>query len=410
MFWDKWIPERYHFKQEVCAVEAVFRDADVKYYYTHLKTKGARLEVVNSGVCDEPKQLPNTIIKNKVPLLLIINGKGVVLKKAEWSETEEESFTPSRIIETHLPALQINEFYIQFYRQGPGNGFIALCRKDQADSLQSEFLALHPDLAAFYIGTPVIIGLQNLWQNYNSIHTVLHTVELTNGKIESIAASVNETERPSFKVDDLQLAPGQLTGFAAGLAYLTRQPLVSNLNDVVEQFSIQHAERNKFRFLQIVIVAVALCMALTNVFFYSRYFNASNALDTELNVYQGKNDEINRLLNDYQKKKDLIENAGVLHKNAISEYADRIASTLPDGVVLTDMQFNPPVQNDDDSLVSYFKNQITIKGNCNKSLTINEWENVLKMQSFIKDVSLEKFIYNSEGFIPNFELKVTTKE
>lgn len=410
MFWDKWIPEKYHYKQEVCAVEAVYSDIGLRYYYTHLKTKGAKLEVLSSGVCDEPKQLPNAIIKNKIPLVVIVNGKGVVLKKAEWSEAEEDAFDAARIIETQLPALQMNEFYIQLYRQAAGSGYIALCRKDLADALQAELTNLHPDLAAFYIGTPVITGLQTLWQNYNSLHTAIHTVELTNGKIDTITTTVSDAERPGFNVEDVRVAPEQLTGFAAGFAYLTRQHVAVNLNAAVEQVSIAHTERNKFRFLQIVAVAIALCLALTNVFFYSKYFNASNAIDSELNVYQGKNDEINRLLNDYQKKKDLIEHAGVLHKNAMSEYADRIASTLPDGVVLTDMQFNPPVQNDEDSLVSYLKNQITIKGNCNKSLTINEWENVLKMQSFIKDVSLEKFIYNSEGFIPNFELKVTTKE
>jgi hypothetical protein len=50
-----------------------------------------------------------------------------------------------------------------------------------------------------------------------------------------------------------------------------------------------------------------------------------------------------------------------------------------------------------------------IKGNCNKSLILNEWVSVLKMQKFIKDVSLEKFTFNKETALPNFEIRIITE-
>ncbi|MBL7932786.1 MAG: hypothetical protein JNL60_12830 [Bacteroidia bacterium] len=128
-------------------------------------------------------------------------------------------------------------------------------------------------------------------------------------------------------------------------------------------------------------------------------------------VYQGKYEQVNQLLSDYQKNKDLIENAGVLGKNSLSEYADKIGKTLPDEVVLTELYFNPKQDKDEteDSLVTFQNKQLILRGNCGKSFIVNEWLSVLKMQKFIRDVNLEKFVYNNNGVAPNFEIKLKTE-
>jgi hypothetical protein len=76
---------------------------------------------------------------------------------------------------------------------------------------------------------------------------------------------------------------------------------------------------------------------------------------------------------------------------------------------LHNLEIKQQLKDSEDSLITFSSKQLIIKGNCNKSLIINEWANVLKMQKFIKDVSLEKFSYNSEGLLPNFEIKIITE-
>jgi Tfp pilus assembly protein PilN len=158
-------------------------------------------------------------------------------------------------------------------------------------------------------------------------------------------------------------------------------------------------------------VIIAFTAAIVNVLFYTTYFDKNNKLETELSVYQGKYEQINQLLSDYQKNKGLIENAGVLNRNKLSEYADKIGKTLPDEVVLSDLYFNPKKEDDEnaDSLVKFENKILVLKGNCSKSFIVNEWINVLKMQNFIKTISLEKFVYNNQGMLPNFEIKLMTE-
>lgn len=406
MIWDKWIPKNYHYKKEVCAIEIVFQEAGTIFYYTHLKTKNGKLEVISTSKSNDTLQIPAAIEKNKLPLVVVVNGKGIILKKVQWNEGEERS--PNSILQSNLSNLNVNDFYVQLIQQENATGFISLCRKDLLDSFLNSFKNAKLNLAEVFIGVPVVSALQPFWQSYNVVYTSLQTIQLTNNTIDAVIPTETK-ESVNFKIDDIQLTPTYVIGFASALSYLMRNVTVFNANDNLQNLALEHTQKNKLRFVQVVFIGIALLLSLSNVFFYSKYFTANNKLDTELNVYQGTNDEINRLLSDYQKKKDVIESSGVLNKNTLSEFADRIAITIPEGVQLTELYFNPQILNDEDTLVSYQSNQLIIKGNCNKSLIINEWENVLKMQKFIKDVSLEKFSYNNEGIVPNFEIKISTK-
>ncbi|WP_317897775.1 hypothetical protein [Aurantibacillus circumpalustris] len=407
MFWDKWIPKKYFVKAEVCALEVCYNDEGTKYHCTTLRSKNNKLEIVQTNSYEDSLVLPETITKNKIPVVIILNGKGIIIKKITLAENLEEDF--KEIIKQNLPAIQIDDFYAQIFKQSDNSAFISLCRKEQVNNIITDLKNKKYDLATVLIGAPAVIGLQPLWSNFNSIETSIHLIELTNGVLDTI--STQESTIPkTVKIDDLSFGSEYTLGFACGLSYLMQRPVAENNSEVLSQLVIKHIEKNKFRFLVISAVIIAFVSAVVNVLFYTSYFDKNNKLETELSVYQGKYEQINQLLSDYQKNKGLIENAGVLNRNKLSEYADKIGKTLPDEVVLSDLYFNPKKDDDEnaDSLVKFQNKVLILKGNCSKSFIVNEWINVLKMQNFIKAISLEKFIYNNQGMLPNFEIKLTT--
>lgn len=407
MFWDKWIPHKYWVKSEVFVVEACYGEEGPVYYYTHLKNKNNKLVLAASGILKD-LELPVAIQKNKIPLVLVLNGKGVVVKKLGFNEENPESFED--LLRDNLPAINAEEFYIQLYRQENGTGFISFCRRDILNVLLDQVAKRKYDLAKIFIGAPAVIGLKPLWSKFSAVRLSVQRVELTNSYIDVIN-SVTATEGEILQLEDLTFSSEHTLGLAGGLAYLTQRSIAENNNPTLETLFAKHQEKNKFKFLILILVGVTFILAVTNVFFYSSYFDKNNKLETELSVYQGKYDQINQLLSDYQRNKDLIEDAGVLGKNRLSEYADRIGKTLPDEVVLSELYFNPKLQKEDteDSLVTFQNKQLVLKGNCEKSFIVNEWLSVLKMQKFIKEVNLEKFVYNNNGVAPNFEIKVITE-
>ena len=303
MFWDKWIPKKYLVKSEICALELAFSETSVNYYFTHLKNKNNKLEITDKGTFTEVSELPKLILKNKIPLLLIANGKGIILKKIALNQEFEQNF--DQIIKNNLPTINPTEFFVQLYQQNSSTAFIALCRKEQPLQIINELKTKKYDIAAVYLGAPAIIGLQPLWTNYNSIPTTFHTVEITNDAVENINTSVSENS--TIKIDDLSFSSNHTLGFATGLSYLTQTKIAETDNEELLVIETLHDEKNKFKFLMICVVAIAFVLAITNVLFYTTYFDKNNRLETELGVYQGKYEQINQLLNDYQKKKDLIE-------------------------------------------------------------------------------------------------------
>lgn len=408
MFWDKWIPKKYFVKSEVCAVEVCYADQGTKYHCTTLRGKNNKLEVIQTQSIHDSLVLPDSISKNKIPLVIILNGKGIIIKKITLGENSEEDFKV--IIKQNLPAIRIDDFYAQIFKQGDHSAFISLCRKEQVNNVIVDLKNKKHDLAAILIGAPSVIGLQPLWSNFNALETSLHLIELTNGVVDTISTQ-DSTQIKTIKIDDLAFGSEYTLGFAGGLSYLMQRPIAENNSETLSFIEDRHIEKNKFRFLMISAVVVAFTVAIVNVLFYTSYFDKNNKLETELSVYQGKYEQINQLLSDYQKNKGLIENAGVLNRNKLSEYADKIGKTLPDEVILSDLYFNPKKDDDEnaDSLVKFENKILVLKGNCSKSFIVNEWINVLKMQNFIKAISLEKFVYNNQGMLPNFEIKLTTE-
>src|SRR5687768_6035764 len=121
MFWDSWIPKKYLAKSEICAVEICFNDDGPVYHYTYLRNKSNKLELAETGSCKDTLVLPGVILKNKIPLILIVNGKGVILKKISLSENSEDSF--EEIIRQNLPAINTADFYVQLYKQKDASAF-----------------------------------------------------------------------------------------------------------------------------------------------------------------------------------------------------------------------------------------------------------------------------------------------
>lgn len=407
MFWDKWIPEKYLVNSTVCGIEVVFTNEGYTLNYTLLKNQNKKLSISESGDCESFSRLPETIKKSKCPLVLNFTGKGVINKKASFSSKEE--LHSADFIHQHLPAVNSDEFYFQILPQENGSCFIGLLRKEQSDSLIAEVNSIKLEIADVIIGQGVIISITKLIGAYNQISAGSSKVELLNGYIENIIPTEEQTTE--IKLGELAIKSSYINAFSAAFSYLTSQSLYINEGNSLINHKIKHSEKSKLKVAKYFFVGLAFVICLVNFLIFSNYYSKSNKLQSELDIYQDKYEQINELLSSYEKKKVLIEQTGLLEGNSLAKYSDKIASTLPQEVVLADFYLNPQAktENVEDTLTAYQRNVILVKGNCNSSMTINEWVNVLKSQNFIKDVNLEKFLFNNEGNQPNFEIKIITE-
>ncbi len=407
MWWERWIPGSYLTKSSVCGVECIFDEAGVSYHYCVLQIRKNKVEILTEGITGDITEILAAAKKTSSPISLSVSGKGIIIKKIIFSEND--SLQLKNLLQQHLPAIPFNEFYVQFYKNAAGSGHIAVCRKEQTNELITLFKKNKTEVVNIFIGSLVCNALSNLTQGYNRLTTSITQLELANGFVESVEPMGN-AEQVSLTVDGLNISSAQLVSFASGFSYLTRQANYNSDDPEINSLPLNHSEKIKVKLLLFVLIAVLFIISgINSVLFFQKY-EANNALEIELNLYESKNTEITQLLESYQKKKSLIEQAGIFDDKKISIYADKIAASLPADIVLRELYFNPEEgETEEDSLMDFKQNQLIIKGNCSKSLLLNDWVNVLKSQSFVKSVNLENFVFNSEGHLPNFVLKLETE-
>ncbi len=406
MWWERWIPGSYLTKSSVCGVECVFGETGITYHYAVLQTRKNKIEVAKQGSTSDLDEVLAVAKKLSAPLCLVLSGKGIMVKKILLGG--HEALDLKDLMQQHLPAIQASEFYTQFYQNDNGSGHIALCRKEQLNQLTG---ALGPkaEPANVYIGSAVCNALSVITASYNRLSSSTLRLELSNGFLDE-SHPLGDTDPVTLSIDGLSVAPAQILAFAAGFAYLSRQEVYTTDNTEIERLPKQHAEKIRVRILLFFFIAILFVISGVNSVVFFQKFEEHTALEVELNLYESKNSQITKLLEEYQKKKSLIEQAGVFDHKKISVYADKIAASLPQDIVLREMYFNPEDGEAElDSLADFRQNELIIKGNCSKSLLLNDWVNVLKSQSFVKSVNLENYIFSSEGHLPNFVLKLKTE-
>lgn len=406
MFWEKWIPKSYLLDTPICGVECTIDDNQTQYYYCLIDSSKKALSIVNKGSNTDLEQIIQLTQKKKTPILFSVTGKGIITKKIIFSENE--NLEVDELVKRYLSTINANEFYCQFYQCNENSGYLSVCRQSLLDELIKPLLEKQLIINVF-IGPIITNALAPAIQSYNQLKTNVYDLELNNGLVDGIKA-ITSQENTQIKIDGLELPTDIVISFASCFGYLTQQTNYSSLQSKLSNLPTKHLEKNKLKVLILSLVAIFLVISATNAFLFFQKHEEQTLLETELNLYESKNNQITQLLENYQKKKNLIEQAGIFSNQYLSIHADKIAASLPEEILLRELNFNPMEQEtEEDSLVQFNEKEIIIKGNCNKSLLLNEWLNVLKSQSFIQSADLETFIYHSEFHQPNFVIKLKTK-
>ncbi|MBN8693538.1 MAG: hypothetical protein J0L69_10095 [Bacteroidetes bacterium] len=408
MLLNKWISEKWLLNSSVCGLELVLTDESIIYHYTILKTKNEQITLSEAGTCHALSDLPQHIVKNKIPLVIILTGKGIITRRLKINN--ETELLREDFLSQNLPAFSAPEFFCQSYVQTNNSVVCSIIRNVQIQKLTGDFEKNKFDLAEVLIGPAALIGITSLLPSNTSLQSACYKININNNCIDAIEMVSNDTiENHHLNVAGINISRQNLLSFAGAFLYLTQQNI--HFNHQILTYKQTHLEKQKIKLLSYCLVGLTFFLCLLNFFAFSHYFNTSKELQGELEVYEGKHEIINELLNSYEKKKGLLDKAGVSDLNPVAKYADKIAKTIPKEVVLTELIFSPPLNKDEepDSLAGFEKDVLIIKGNCRKSLMVNEWVNILKSLDFIKNVNLEVFRFNNEGNLPNFELKIITE-
>ena len=374
-----------------------------------LKRNGNKLSIVTSkdGI-NSLEELLKEIAKVNCPLVLSINGKGIIYKNLN----EKFNSTYQDALQKVFPTGNEAEFHVQLFHGFSDNVFIAVIRKEILNEIISLFNASKLSVINVVLGmytTEMLLPFLNEQSSLQKIKLNNTSILFEDGRWKEIIEEPNE-EQTKINFGDEQIDSTLLLPLSAAMTYFIGFNQLSNNNNFLKQAKKEAEHKKAFVTFSRVLIGFLFLISVSNAFFFNKYFQKKNRLDSELLVFQGSLQNYDKLKKQLTDKKDFLDKSGLLVGSRTSYYTDRLLYDMPDEVQLTYFNMYPYTNTTEEDSVPKFENKrLLIKGICTKSIFLNEWMKLLKSKDFVQDVFLGNYNQESKSVIGKFDLDVKLK-
>ena len=332
----------------------------------------------------------------KTFVALNLSGKGILQKQIEKTD-EIHTGNFSQI----LPNANFEDFYIQNFVSG-SQSFISVIRKAEADKWIDQlkdqgYSPLSLSLGPFPVQN--IISQLNIYGNEVLFdgHLIERDDELqwTGYRYDPTALSPFVLKIESEVINEKLLIP-----YAAAFQLV----LASNLDAIqaqVPSLAVEFQKKlvdNKLKVSGFGVLAFLFVLLLVNFFLFSWLNSANNKLTGQVSRSAQSTTDIQQVNDQVQQKEALLKTLGWESDMNKSTLIDQLASLLPPEITWKEAAVDPidlsasRVQ----KAVVFFDRKIRITGTAEKIIPVNEWIARIKTKTWVKNVQMDSYTFNSE--------------
>jgi len=349
---------------------------------------------------DDPKDVLK-FIGSQIPLVILVDGKGVIHRKVEKSDGPEW-------LRTVLPNANKEDFFVQHCEASENSVFVSIARKDLLKCITDELinLGLKPvDLLLGPFCVEQIIPFLDIKNNELKIDEYKLIVE--ENKIIDYSANDNSEVQSEIRMGDENIEADKLLPFAAAFRYFFHLPILGNDENMLAKIKDDFLWGRFFKMAGLSALIFSFSLLLVNFLlfdhFNKNYQDVSAIFESNKVIIR----EADSLKISLQKRKAFMTKAGLLGQTKFSFFADRLASKMPSGINLNMLSFNPIVKKINESeKIGFAEQRIIIKGNSTDSYKINSWIKEIRTENWVKDVTLENYSQPPDRSYGQFELNV----
>ena len=377
-----------------CGVEHTFIDGQGKLNALLLKKKKDEFLIENTFECDHVNNLKKLLNKEQ-HLFLIINTDQVL------SKILRGVFDTQKAIAQAFPNLNIEDFYYEVYSANE-NTFIAICRKDYINNILLEYDTNHLNVIGFSLGNLAISQLVNLIDK-SSIETSNSTVTFVD-KIISDIQPTSGTTTTSYNINGLKITKNYTLPLAGIISYYTLYvSTASNFKDHIGKLYNDFFNKRVFDIGLKAGLTTVFVLLLVSFLFFSSYTSNINIITSELELNKTYKNSLLKLSQEVNKKERWVNDFSLVSSKA-SWYMDQIASSIPNSILLSEIQFQPLVKNiKKEEEILFKKNEIITRGRSSYNNEFTNWVNQLEQQDWIEKVMIQEY-GSGKTTITEFEL------
>ncbi len=371
--------------------------------YVLLRKKGSSIELEKSsenGSLDELLQQ----IPPSAPISVSLEGKGIIYKKIE--DTEETTKNPLQFL---LPDANEVDFYLFKYPSADGYFYAAAIRKSIIEDITEKFKSHGLFLIKLFLGPFAIYNiLPSIRKENNLLKLSGYSIEISDYTIINIKHG-EEFHDETIAVGKEAVPSCLLISFASAIDYFLDQKDELNTIPETEHFSREFNHKRLFNVIGFGFLGLVFIVLLINFLLFSNYRNTYNELNSELSSQKNLIERLDTLQNELKQRKEFIIEKGYLRSSRMSFYADRIAYSLPENIVLTKLTLHPLLGKIKmNKEINFNQNTITITGKASNSSLLNQWIKQLQNKyDWIKKIIIVNYTqeeYDSPG---NFSIIIS---
>lgn len=364
------------------------------YRYVILKKNKEEVELIKFGGSEKLQEIRNQISK-EIPVSLIFSGKGVLHKKVNVSGHF------ANLLKTFFPNAAAEDFSAEI-----NSNWISLIRKTQLKTVLESFQKEDFKIININIGSlasAVFVPL--LESGIAKIPFGKTSVKFIPDGIQISKLIEDEEKNYSDLIKNLEIEyyPAYASGISTLLAIENQIENVSELSEFKREFE----EELLFKKLGWFGLISFLVILLINFFLFSNFSNRQQELSYELAVQGRKIQLLDSLSREVENYNSLETQSNLFRLSQTSFYADEIAQTIPNEILLSILNIFPVHQDKKDKKLK-FDFEILLKGTSSKSSVLNAWINKLKEQDWIKEVQVLPYSESTPGR-GEFELRIVPK-
>lgn len=340
------------------------------------------------------------IMNRNFPVCLSIDGKGLIHKEIEVSDTEEPVFPKI------FPNASPDDFFIQKHIVNENSMLVSIGRKDQITGILNKFRTLGLFVTDLRFGPLFLDSLAGMLPDINEIVSKNHRVSFEGNIISKFERNFQNQQEFNYTIMGEHISSKLILAFATAL-----YPIINANQTPLFENNAPELNGKEFQYKRILSLSAwiflffTFALLLINYLFFEHYRNRQQNLEIQLGFNTFLIDKLELLQTDYKLKKDLVDKSGLTYLSRISYYADRIAANTPPEIILDKLLIFPiksKVKYSEEIL--FERDQISISGTSNSSVPVNEWIRVLKREPWIKNISLTGYNQQSLAEPGTFEL------
>lgn len=377
-------------------IEVFRQEEEIIYYYLKTKKSKDKLTVL------EVKTFTNLELLQKevdtlTPLLLLIDGKGVLQKRIDLKNEIDLNWIKNLDFATLHHTTYTNANY----------QFINFVRKNVVEETIELFQGLGYQIIDFYVGGTIAVLLNDSLQ-LGSLMSNLTFLKFEDEELIEVN-KIMEDEQKSYTFGNTQISNFHLPLYASAVHfyYQQRSILKSKSTRINSEEILYKKAFNAFGILMLSGFLLTLLVS----YFGIQYFIKENANLNIESVYSNQSYQLYQKLEEqYEQKRKVLKETGFSSANFLSFYSYQISKNTPSSIKLSSLDVFPLKKEVKvNEKVSFEAGIILISGATTNELVFNSWMESLRNFDWINNFEILTFKKDKKNN-SQFEIKIVLKD